>query len=241
MKTTTFLLFAMFFQVSAAVFSQNNGLINLKAENESFKEILRLIEDQSNYRFLYNSNNIDVEQNISIDCQAKSIEEVLHLLFKDTGIKYRSFERNISLQGEENFVFDQIFISTARSVSGKVTDEGNQPLPGVSVVVKGTTQGTITDNNGEYALTNLPVGTTLSFSFVGMKSQEIVVEGRAKIDVVMEQDVIGIEEVVAIGYGTIKKSDLTGAVSSVGSSQLSDKQGDKINIIQALQGIVPEL
>jgi len=70
MKVTTFFLFAMFFQVSAAVFSQNSGLISLKAENESVKEILLLIEDQSKYRFLYNSNNIDVEQKKSIDCQA---------------------------------------------------------------------------------------------------------------------------------------------------------------------------
>jgi len=223
MKVTTFLLFAMFFQVSAAVFSQNSGLISLKADNESVKEILRLIEDQSKYRFLYNSNNIDVEQKKSIDCQAKSIEEVLDMLFKGTGVKYRSFERNYVLyKGAENMLLPaQISSQQPRSVSGKVTDSGNQPLPGVSIVIKGTTQGTVTNADGEYILTNVPPDATLVFSFVGMRTQEIVVESQTTINILMEEDVIGIEEVVAIGYGSQRKADLTGAVSTVKTEKLT--------------------
>jgi TonB-dependent starch-binding outer membrane protein SusC len=220
MKVTTFFLFAMFFQVSAAVFSQNSGLISLKAENESVREILLLIEDQSKYRFLYNSNNIDVEQKKSIDCQAKSIEEVLDLLFKGTGIKYRSFERNYVLyKGHRDLLMPPRDLVTSsqqeRTVSGKVTDSDGQPLPGVTIVVKGTTQGTVTNANGEYSLTDLPDDAILVFSFVGMRTQEVVVGSQTSIDVTMEEDVIGIEEVVAIGYGTQQKRDLTGAVGSV--------------------------
>jgi len=244
MKVTTFLLFAMFFQVSAAVFSQNSGLISLKADNESVKEILLLIEDQSKYRFLYNSNNIDVEQKKSIDCQAKSIEEVLDMLLKGTDIKYRSFERNYVLyKGDRDMLMPAINLVTSSqqpgSISGKVTDTEGQPLPGVSIVIKGTTQGTATNTDGEYSLTNVPLDATLVFSFVGMKTQEVRVGSQTNINITMEEEVIGIEEVVAIGYGTMKKSDLTGSVTNVDISEARPVQD--VNLAESLQGQVPGL
>lgn len=107
-----------------------------------------------------------------------------------------------------------------RSVSGKVTDTSNQPLPGVTVVVKGTTQGTVTNADGDYTLTSIPDNATLVFSFVGMRTQEVTVGNKTSIDVTMEEETIGIDEVVAIGYGTVKKSDLTGSVSSVKAEEL---------------------
>src|SRR5690554_1426096 len=101
-----------------------------------------------------------------------------------------------------------------RSVSGKVTDSGGQPLPGVTVVVKGTTQGTVTNADGNYSLTNISEDATLVFSFVGMRTQEVVVGNQTSINVTMEQETIGLEEVVAVGYGTQKKINLTGSVTS---------------------------
>ena len=106
------------------------------------------------------------------------------------------------------------------SISGTVTDEKMSPLPGVTVIIKGTTNGTVTDFDGKYNIADVPNGSTLQYSFVGMKTQEIVVGNQAEIDVVMLPDAIGLEEVVAVGYGTQKKGNLTGAVASVQSEDL---------------------
>jgi TonB-linked SusC/RagA family outer membrane protein len=102
-----------------------------------------------------------------------------------------------------------------KSVSGKVTDSSGASLPGVSVVVKGTTNGTISDANGNYSLSNVPENATLQFSFVGMKGQEIVVGSKTTIDATLAEETFGIEEVVAIGYGTQRKADVTSSVASV--------------------------
>ncbi|OFX32195.1 MAG: SusC/RagA family TonB-linked outer membrane protein [Bacteroidetes bacterium GWF2_42_66] len=120
-----------------------------------------------------------------------------------------------------------------RNVSGKVTDSSGAPLPGVTVIVKGTTQGIITDFDGKYTLANVPSDATLMFSFVGMKTQEIKVSGKSNINVVLEEEAIGIEEVVAIGYGTVRRKDLTGSVASVSGSALKD-----IPVTSAAQAII---
>lgn len=134
---------------------------------------------------------------------------------------------------------DQRSVSQQSSVSGKITDSSGFPLPGVTVVVKGTTQGTITDANGEYTLTNLPANATLVFSFVGMKAQEVVVGSQTSISLALEEETIGLEEVVAIGYGTQKKVNLTGSVSNVTSDILENRP--ITNVGQGLQGEISNL
>ncbi len=124
-----------------------------------------------------------------------------------------------------------------KGISGKVTDPYGSPLPGVTVVVKGTSQGTVTDADGNYTIKDITQDDILIFSFVGMKAQEVLVAGRSSIDIEMEEDAIGIEEVVAIGYGTIKKSDLTGAVSAVQGEGIA--QRNTVKVSQALQGTMP--
>ena len=120
------------------------------------------------------------------------------------------------------------------TINGIVTNEFDQALPGVTVVVKGTTQGTVTNSDGEYSLTDVPENATLVFSFIGMHTKEVVVGDQTNINVVMEEDVIGIEEVVAIGYGTVQKSDLTGSVVRVTEEVISERQGT--SVMQSLQG-----
>ena len=108
-----------------------------------------------------------------------------------------------------------------KSITGNVTENTGQPLPGVTVKIKGTTKGTITNVNGDYSLSNISEDATLVFSFVGMRTQEVVIGSQTLINLTMEVDAIGIEEVVAIGYGTIKKRDLTGFVASVKSDNFN--------------------
>ena len=121
-----------------------------------------------------------------------------------------------------------------KTVTGKVTDSSGGSLPAVSVVVKGTTNGAVTDNDGNYTVPNVPENATLLFSFMGMKSQEIAVAGKTAINVVLEEETIGLEEVVAIGYGTIKKADLTGSISSINQDSYKDQPVNRVD--QILQG-----
>ena len=121
-----------------------------------------------------------------------------------------------------SFMLVAIFMVSAawaqQSISGKVVDSDGVPLPGVAVVQQGTANGTATNIDGEYTM-SAPADAVLQFSFVGMLTSSEQVNGRSTINVTMQPDAIGIEEVVAIGYGTMKKSDLTGSVMSVGADK----------------------
>ncbi len=125
----------------------------------------------------------------------------------------------LTAKANANYVQEQL-AQGITSVSGKVIDESGATLPGVTVIEKGTTNGAVTDFEGNYTLGNLKAGTTLVFSFIGMKTQEIVVT-TAKLNVTLKSDAIGLEEVVAVGYGTVKKRDITGSVASVGGETLA--------------------
>src|SRR5690606_8099406 len=114
------------------------------------------------------------------------------------------------------------FIQQQITVSGKVIDPSGQSLPGVTVAVKGTTTGTVTNNDGNFELPGVPRDATLQFSFVGMQSQEIVLAGRTRLDVTMQEETIGLEEVIAVGYGTMKKLDVSGSIVSADAQVLRE-------------------
>jgi len=125
------------------------------------------------------------------------------------------------------------------AISGKVTDSAGATLPGVSVIVKGTTEGIITSSDGRFSLSNVSGSATLVFSFVGMKTQEVKVGSQSSINIVLEEETIGLDEVVAVGYGTQKKANLTGSVSMVTSAKLENRPITSIG--QGLQGVIPNL
>ena len=128
---------------------------------------------------------------------------------------------------------------TDGTVRGNVSDEQGQPLPGVSIVVKGTSSGTITAIDGSYILSPVPGDAILVFSFVGMKTQEIAVKGQSRINVTLKEATVGLEEVVAVGYGTQKKVNLTGAVTQITTEDFKDRPVTQVS--QALQGVIPNL
>ena len=130
-------------------------------------------------------------------------------------------------------------IAQPKTVSGKVTDTSGEPIPGVNIILKGTTQGTITDVDGNYLLSNVPDSAILVFSFVGMKKQEIEVGMQSSINVTLVEETTGLDEIVIVGYGTARKGDLTGSIATV-----STKDFDKVpatNPLQALQGMAAGL
>ena len=132
------------------------------------------------------------------------------------------------------------FSQQVKSLTGKVADSSGTSLSGVSVVVKGTANGSIPDTNGKYTLANVPENTTLQFSFVGMKKQEIAVGNKTTINVVLEEETVGIEDVVAIGYGTQRKATVTGAISKIKTQDLLKSHSVDISnsIAGRLSGVI---
>jgi len=217
MKLTFLFLLAGLLQVSASVYSQNTRL-KLEMRDARVLEVLEEIEQQSEFRFAYSSQYIDVNRTVSVRINGKTIQETLDQLFEGTDVKYAINDRHILLYPKK---MESESISLQQSqVSGKVTDKNGNPVPGVTVVVKGTTTGTITDLDGRYLISGIQADATLVFSFVGMKTQEINVEGRSQINVGMVEELIGIDEVVAIGYGTQSRRTLTASVSKFDGTKL---------------------
>ncbi len=231
MKLTAFLI--LLFVVDASASYSQSTKISVKVENGTLSEIFSKIEAQSEYRFFYQNEQIRDVGIKSVDATNKNILDVVNELLKESELSCKLVDRNIIIYPKAENSMDSI-IQQQKSVSGKITDSSGAPLPGVSVVIKGTTTGVITDMDGKYILVKVLENVVLQFSFVGMKTQEVKVTGKSTINVTMVEETVGIEEVVAIGYGTMKKSDLTGAVTSVKSNVLNDSPHN--NVMQALQG-----
>ena len=218
MKLSALLLLLGFIQVSASVYSQNTKL-NLKMDNVTIAEVFDQIENNSEFYFFYNRTEFNDKEIVSVDYNNKKINEILDEILADKSLVYEIIGKNIIIKKSES-----TFLNNAlqqKAISGKVTGSNGEPVPGVTVIIKGTTQGTITDIDGNYTISNVPEKATLIFSFVGMKTQEEIVAGKSTINVVMLEESIGLEEVVAIGYGTQKRKDITGSVSSVKGDVLS--------------------
>ncbi|MDX9881584.1 MAG: TonB-dependent receptor [Prolixibacteraceae bacterium] len=230
MKLTFFILLLSIMHLSASVYSQQTKL-NVSMQNATIREVLRTIEDQSDFYFLYTNEDIGVSRKVNVDLRDKSIEEVLDNLFRGTDVVYKIADRQVVLLKS---TLNESNSQQQKTVSGKVTDSSGAPLPGVSVVVEGTTTGTITDFDGKYTLANVPGDAMLVFSFVGMRTKEILIAGKSSVNAQLEEETFGIDEVVAVGYGTVKKANLTGATASVNFSKLETRPA--ANTATLLQG-----
>jgi TonB-linked SusC/RagA family outer membrane protein len=225
MKLTFLLTVVCFLQTSATVYSQATKF-SFELKNQRIKDVLREIEENSEFRFFYQREQVDVEQKVNLNISDKTVEEILPELFKGQEVVFDVRQDNLILIKPEKGAIEsstEFYAQQQNSKSGTVTDADGLPLPGVTVVVKGTAQGTVTNADGNYLLSNVRPGSILVFSFVGMLTQEIEVGNKTSIDVTMVVDAIGIEEVVAIGYGTQKRENLTGSVTTVNSVVFEDK------------------
>jgi len=222
MKLTTFLILISVFCVFATETYSQGKTLDLNMGKTTVKEVLSKIEDQSDFKFMYSGNVVDVNRDVSINFKNAKIDAVLKILFAGTDIEYVLKDRFVILTksvSNNELPIQQL----GNTITGKVTDSSGSAIPGVSVVVRGTTIGTITDSNGNYSLPNISDKAVLKFSFVGMQMQEIAVAGKTTINVMLADENIGIDEVVAIGYGTVKKSNLTGSVSKMTDQGIMDR------------------
>ncbi|MBN1926749.1 MAG: SusC/RagA family TonB-linked outer membrane protein [Prolixibacteraceae bacterium] len=202
-------------------------------EKATVREVLSKIEDQSEFNFMYSSEVVDVTRLVSINVKDAKIDEVLKSLFVGTEVGYTIKDRLV--------VLNLLDVSTVQqqslSVSGRVTDSSGAPLPGVTVAVKGTTRGIITDSDGKYTLSDVSSNGALVFSFMGMKSQEIIVSGNSLINVTMTEETIGVDEVVVTAFGiTRTKKQLTYSTQQIDGELLSNT--GNVDAAKGLQGKV---
>lgn len=237
MKITLILiLFSTFNLLATGTYSQT-ARVSLKLNQTSVKQVLKEIERSSEFYFLYNNDLIDVERKVDILANNEQINSVLDRLFANKEAKYAVYDRQIVISPIDM----KLPQDAQRKIKGKVTDQTGASLPGVSVVVTGTTNGTITDTDGNYSITNIPENATLQFSFVGMKAQTIAVQGKQTIDVLLEEDKLAIDEVIVIGYGTAKRQDYTGSVSSLKMENSMVSLAPNLNALESLKGNVAGL
>jgi TonB-linked SusC/RagA family outer membrane protein len=237
MKLTLFLFILTISQLWATETYSQMTKLSLKLEDVKISDALKVIENQSEFFFLYSPKLIDVERKVSIDAKKEPIKDILINIFGEN-VKFAVYDRQIILSPiEQSGAFPEF--QQQKQITGIVTDEKGSPLPGVSVSVKGTTLGILTDASGKYTINNAPQNATLIFSFVGMTVQEIKSEGRILIDVMLKEASIGLDEVVVIGYGSSKKKDITGAISTIKSDELTI--APLASTTNALTGKVPGL
>jgi TonB-dependent starch-binding outer membrane protein SusC len=231
MRITVFLILCSILQSIASEAYSQRTRFSLDFSETKLSDVLDEIETRSEFFFLYNEKLVDTDRKVTQTFRNQRVEAILDILFEDTDVVYTITDRKIILAPSYLSEKQQ----QQNSVSGKVTDDTGQPLPGATVVIKGTMQGTVSDINGNYFLSGVEGNATIVFSFVGMKTQEIAVAGRNTINVALLKDFIGLDEVVAIGFGSMKKRDLTGAISSVNVSEIAQSRPTN-NIADALQG-----
>ncbi len=228
MKTFVLLFFAFSLQLNASVFSQR---VNLRLKNVSAKDLIREIESQTNLGFIYNLNEIEKLDGISIDAKEETVKEVLDEVLKDTDLTYEIDQEVIIIKPRPVVVEKNMDQQQQKSINGKVTDKNGEPLPGVSVLIKGSYTGTTTNMDGFFNIT-VDEGTTLVFSFVGMTTQEVLVENQKTLQIVMEEDAKQLEDVVVNGYFVRKKESFTGSATVVKQDELKKMGVD--NLVQSL-------
>lgn len=221
--------------------------ISINVEGLRFKRVLSLIEDQADVQFVYSSSAIDTWQKVNLKASNKKLDLVLKELLQPVSMDFSVMENRILLKSvapapnEKSTVLPadsyQMEKVADRTIRGKVTDETGEGLPGVSIVVEGTSHGTVSDVQGQYQISVVDEKTTLTFSFLGYTSQKIVVGDKTLIDITLQTDEKALEEVVVVGYGTQKKATLTGSVTSVSGKDL--KHSPVLNISNALAGQLP--
>lgn len=231
MRLTLFCFLLAVFGVQASSYSQNTRF-NFKYKNTSIKQILDDIKNQSDFEFFYSNDDFDTSTKVDLKISNATVEEVLQKIVDPNSLKYSVIDKTVVISNVKTK--EMSGSQQEKTVKGTIKDSGGVPIPGVSVVVKGTTQGSLSDQDGNYTITGITNGTVLQFSFVGMNTKDVPVGNQSVINVTLEENTIGIEEVVAIGYGAQKKRDISTAISSVSSDDLKDKPVS--NFAQAISG-----
>src|ERR1035437_3852699 len=227
MKLTILILCLCVLQVSASV-TTNGQNFDLQVKNQPLKEVLKAIENATNYRFFYNDVIMDISKTVTLNLSNRNIQQVMSELLNNSEVSYKILNDNL-------IVIAPALELQQKVVKGTITDAGTgEKLPGVNVIIEGTTIVVVTDGNGQYAIEISKPNAVLIFSYVGYLAEKVEFNGQATIDVKLSPDIQKLDEVVVVGYGSMKNSDISGSVVSVSSADMMKK--NPTNILQGLQG-----
>ncbi|MDD4536289.1 MAG: TonB-dependent receptor [Petrimonas sp.] len=242
MRITLLLLFVLTFQLQAEHIYSQDAKISLNLRHSTIEQVLQTIEEKSDYYFLYNNRLINVDRKVSVRVRNAAISAVLDKLFKSENVNYEVKGTQIILSPKG--IYSQINTVTEviqqqkKTITGTVIDVTGVPIIGANIVEIGTTNGTITDVDGKFSL-SVDNNATIHVSYIGYLEQDISTVGLTSFNITVLEDTKALDEVVVVGYGTMKKSDLTGSVVRAKIDKF--QEAPNTNIMQSLSGTVPGL
>ena len=190
-------------QLQAKNDSSQTVLLNINAKNQSVKNVLEEIENQSEFNFFYNNKNIDVKRQVSINVKNVKVFDVLDKIFDGKNVSYSVMDNNIILSTKKIAIAKTA--ETDIKISGRVFHENSESIIGANIQVKGTTLGTITDIDGAFNL-DVPENAILVISYIGFKTQEIQIKKNTQLEIILKEDIDMLDELVVVGYGSDRKS-----------------------------------
>jgi TonB-dependent starch-binding outer membrane protein SusC len=226
MKLTTLFLIAFTLNLGASVYSQNTRF-DLEVNGKTIREVFQILEQQSQFRFFYNDEFSYIDNVVDLNVKNENVEQILDRLFETSDITYKVFNDNlVVLTPKQNL--QQV------AITGSVTDAiTKEPLPGANIQIKGTTQGAVADPGGKFTI-EAKAGDVLIFSYVGYQNIEVTIADQKVINIELSPEIQSLDEVIVVGYGTQKRAEVTGAISSVSSEKLNALPSSSLD--QALQG-----
>ena len=219
---------------ASKTYSQQTSF-SITTENKTVKEVINEIENSSEFIFFYLDKTIDLNRKVSVNATNQQISTILDQLFSGTENSYSISDRQIIISKKETPVNTETKQKDARTITGVVRDAMG-PVTGANILIKETTNGTITDLDGKFALENVPANAILQVSYIGYLPQEIEVGSQSSYNIVLKEDNQSLDEVVVVGYGTVRKADLAGSVSVLDSKSFKDQPITQVS--DALQGRV---
>lgn len=215
--------------------------VSIEVSNVPVRQVLYKIERETGFAFAYNSEKVNLNQKVSLKYNKSDLASILMEISRESNLKFKRINNYIHIGKRKTFESIQVeekISEQTRTITGKVTSmEDEDGLPGVNVIVKGTSTGTVTDVEGNYSLEVPEENAILVFSSVGFVQEEVVVGNQSVIDIMLSQDITALEEIVVIGYGSIRKTDVTGAVGQISGDELL--RTPSVSAAQSLQGRVP--
>ena len=219
-------------------YSQNMR-VTVVSSGISTAQVLSEIEEQTDYLFVYDVNEVNLDRRVNVDAENRPVSEVLDEVFEGTDVDYAMEGKNIMLMKRSKKEAPASAQQTSENtIQGVVTDANGEPIIGANIMIEGTTTGTITDFDGRFTL-DVPENATLQISYIGFVSQNVKVNGRKDITVKLVEDAQALDEVVVVGYGVMKKRDITGSISSLKAKDITSVPAS--NVLESMQGRIAGL
>ena len=243
--TLSFLFFCILFSSASNSYSQK---FTIKSKTASIKEVCKEIEKGSDYVFIFSDNCEKlIDKQVNVEANSKDVMEVLDAVLSSTGLTYKILDKQIvvykSTETTPSVAVEQpdmniIQQPAKKQITGKVVDAQGDAIIGANIIEKGTSNGTISDVDGNFSL-QVENSAILLISYIGFLTQEINTVGKTDFNIILQEDTKALDEVVVVGFGTQKKVNLTGAVSTATAAEIESRP--VVNVSQALQGVVPGL